>query len=94
MDYGGGAWASLEAPGRHLEVERDPQIMAFLKRFQYFILFLLLSLCVYVCAYECSIPRDQKRVSEPLELESLAVVSHLIWALGTKLRFCKGRTYS
>jgi hypothetical protein len=34
-----------------------------------------------------SVPRVQKRVLDPLELELYIAVSHLIWELGTESRF-------
>lgn len=53
------------------------------------------SLCVYVCVCRVCASvsvciwgggpcRDQKRASDPLELEIQAVVSHLTWVLGIK----------
>lgn len=41
--------------------------------------------CVLICAYECSACRVWKRMSDLLELELQAVVSHSIWVLGTEL---------
>lgn len=38
-----------------------------------------------VCAHKCRVPGSQKRLSDPLELESLGVDSHLTSVLGTKL---------
>lgn len=42
-------------------------------------------MCTYVCVNTSTwVPGVQKRTSESLELELLAVVSHLVWVLGTK----------
>lgn len=41
-------------------------------------------MCLHLCVYTCvEVLRGQKRASDPLELESLPVVSHH-WVLGTE----------
>ena len=40
---------------------------------------------MWVCIHKCSAQGDQKRASDPLELELEVVVSPLMWVLGTEL---------
>jgi hypothetical protein len=40
---------------------------------------------VWVCAHEYRCPHRPVRISDPLELKSQEVVSHLVWVLGTDL---------
>ena len=47
--------------------------------------------CVLAC-HVCEVPRE-KRVSDPLELESQVAVSHqTVWVLGTELRLLEQST--
>lgn len=43
-------------------------------------------MCVFVQHIHAGAHRIQKRVLDPLELELQAVVSHVTWVQGTKLR--------
>lgn len=49
---------------------------------------IILIMCVHALAHvSISSPEDQKKASDPLDLELLVVLRHPVWVLGTKLGF-------
>lgn len=54
----------------------------------YFLLCVYVHLCVVICIHvSMSMCRDQRMVSDPMELEVQAFVSDLTWMLETELSF-------
>lgn len=54
----------------------------------HFLKMYLLIMCVHTLAHvSISSPEDQKKASDPLDLELLVVLRHPVWVLGTKLGF-------